>query len=44
LRLVARLPGGITYARAVQVTGDVRAVRVNGKLPGEPGYPLTFEE
>jgi hypothetical protein len=44
LRLIARLPGGIGYARPAQLTGDVRAIRVNGKLPNEPGYPLTFSE
>ncbi len=44
LRLIARLPGGIGYARPAQLTGDVRAVRVNGKLPNDPDYPLTFSE
>ncbi len=44
LRLIARLPGAISYARPAQLTGDVRAIRVNGKLPNDPGYPLTFSE
>lgn len=44
LRLIARLPGGIGYARPAQLTGDVRAVRVNGKLPNEPDYSLIFSE
>lgn len=44
LRLIARLPGGIGYARPAQLTGDVRAVRVDGKLPNEPDYPLAFSE
>ncbi len=44
LRLIARLPGGMTYARPAQLTGAVRAVRVNGKLPGDPDYPLIFCE
>jgi hypothetical protein len=44
LRLIARLPGGIGYARPSQLAGDVRAIRVNGKLPNEAGYPLTFGE
>ena len=44
LRLIARLPGGIGYARPSQLTSDVRAVRVNGKLPNDPDYPLTFSE
>lgn len=44
LRLIARLPGAIGYARTAQLTGDVRAIRVNGKLPNEPAYPLAFSE
>jgi hypothetical protein len=44
LRLIARLPGGIGYARPAQLTADVRAVRVNGKLPNDTDYPLVFSE
>lgn len=44
LRLIARLPGAIGYARPSQVAGDVRAIRVNGKLPNDPAYPLAFSE
>jgi len=44
LRLIARLPGGIGYARPAQLTSDVRAVRVNGKLPNEADYPLIFSD
>jgi hypothetical protein len=44
LRLIGRLPGAISYARPAQLTGEVRAVRVNGKLPSDPDYPLTFNE
>ena len=44
LRLIARLPGAIGYARPSQLTADVRAVRVNGKLPSDPGYALSFSE
>jgi hypothetical protein len=44
LRLIARLPGGIGYARPGQLTPEVRAVRVSGKLPSEGGYPLIFSE
>ena len=44
LRLIARLPGAIGYARSSQVAGDVRAIRVNGKLPNDPAYPLAFGE
>ena len=44
LRLIARLPGGIGYARPGQLTNDVRVIRVNGRLPNEARYPLTFSE
>lgn len=46
LRLVARLPGAISYARQAQLgtDTDVRAIRIDGKLPNEPGYPLSFAE
>ncbi len=44
LRLVSRSDGGIGYARPQQVTADVRVIRVDGKLPSESGYPLTFSE
>jgi hypothetical protein len=44
LRLVARLPGAVGYARPSQLTGEVRAIKVNGKLPNDPSYPLAFSE
>ena len=44
LRLVNRQTGGIGYARAPQVTSEVRVIRVDGKLPNEGGYPLQFSE
>jgi hypothetical protein len=44
LRLIDRLPGAISYARPAQLTAEVRAVRVNGKLPNDPDYPLAFSE
>jgi len=44
LRLVSRNSAGIGYARPAQLTGDVRVIRVDGKLPSEAGYPLQFSE
>lgn len=38
--LVVALPGSITFMRAGDVQGDLKVVRVDGKLPGEAGYPL----
>jgi len=44
LRLVSRTSAGIGYARPNQLTNDVRVVRIDGKLPSETGYPLSFNE
>ncbi len=38
--LVTALPGSIGFVTADQVTSGMKVLRVNGKLPGEPGYPL----
>jgi hypothetical protein len=43
LRVVERLPGAIGYVQAAHVRGDVRAVPVDGKLPGDAGYPVAFK-
>jgi hypothetical protein len=40
VRVVASFPGAITYVKADTVTSGVRVLRVDGKLPGEPGYLL----
>ncbi|MCL4523385.1 MAG: hypothetical protein M1453_00840 [Acidobacteria bacterium] len=39
-QLVATLPGAISFVDAKQVGSGVKVVRVDGKLPGEAGYPL----
>lgn len=39
-RVVEKLPGAIGYLRPTQLTNQVRAIRVNGKLPEDPGYPV----
>jgi len=44
LRLVAHSAGGIGYVRPGQVTSEVRALAIGGKLPNEAGYPLQFDE
>jgi len=40
LELVVAIPGSISFTDADQVTDDVRLVRIDGKLPGDDGYPL----
>jgi hypothetical protein len=40
LRVVASLPGAITYVDSKTSTNGVRVLRVDGKLPNDPGYLL----
>ena len=37
---VAAFPGGIALMNAQDVKPGIKVLRVNGRLPGEPGYPL----
>jgi len=38
--LVTALPGAIAFIDARDVRPGTKVVRVDGRLPGEPGYPL----
>jgi ABC-type phosphate transport system substrate-binding protein len=42
--LVTAIPGSITFMNSADVTGvndhRVKVIRIDGLLPGEPGYPL----
>ncbi len=40
LGLVTAIPGSITFMLASDVGPEVKTVRIDGKLPNEPGYPL----
>ena len=40
VELVVAIPGSISFIRADMASDDVKIVRVDGKLPTEPGYPL----
>jgi hypothetical protein len=40
VKLVGVFPGAITYVPAHAVTAEVKILRVDGKLPTDPGYPL----
>ncbi len=40
LEQVGRLPGAIALVAASAVTNGVKIVRIDGLLPGDPGYPL----
>lgn len=41
-RVVEKLPGAIGYLRPGQLSNEVRAIRVDGKLPEDPGYPVRY--
>jgi hypothetical protein len=41
-RVVARVDGGIGYVRVNEIRPDVKVVRVDGKLPKDPGYSLEY--
>jgi hypothetical protein len=41
-RVVEKLPGAIGYIRPAQLSSEVRAVRVDGKLPEDAGYPVRY--
>jgi len=38
--LLNRIPGAITFMDASQVGRGLKVVRIEGRLPGEKGYPL----
>jgi ABC-type phosphate transport system substrate-binding protein len=40
LELVIAIPGSISFVSADEVTDDVKVVKIDGKLPSDPGYPL----
>ena len=42
LRVVARLDGAVGYVRASDVTGDVKVLRIDGKMPGDAGYRVEY--
>jgi hypothetical protein len=40
VQLIPKLPGAIAYVPADQVMPGVKVVKIDGKKPGEAGYPL----
>lgn len=39
-QLVAALPGAVAFVAALDVTPEMKVLRINGKRPGDPGYSL----
>lgn len=44
LEFVASTPGAIAFIAASAVDDRVKPVTIDGRGPGDPGYPLAFEE
>ncbi len=42
-KFVFNVPGAIGYVRASEVDATVKAIRVDGRLPGEKGYGMQLE-
>ena len=40
MELVQNLPGSIAFVDASQIPRGVKVLKVDGRLPGEKGYPL----
>jgi len=40
-KVVAKLPGSISYVRQNELSNAVKLVKIDGKLPGDPGYPIS---
>jgi hypothetical protein len=38
--LVSVLPGSVAFVEASQVPKGLKILKIDGKLPGQPGYPL----
>lgn len=38
--LVTVIPGAIGFVPASEVGPDLKVIRIDGKLPGDEGYPL----
>ncbi|OGX28537.1 MAG: hypothetical protein A3B78_02940 [Omnitrophica WOR_2 bacterium RIFCSPHIGHO2_02_FULL_67_20] len=43
-RFVSQVPTAIGFIDAAMLDATVKALRIDGKLPGEPGYPLKDPE
>jgi hypothetical protein len=38
--LVAAIPGSVAFVDSTQVPKGLKALKIDGKLPGDKGYPL----
>jgi hypothetical protein len=40
-KVVAQVPGAIAYVRVSELSKNVKVVKIGGKKPTDPGYPIT---
>lgn len=40
IEIVAAVPGAVAFVDASKVPAGLKVIRIDGLLPGEPGYPL----
>lgn len=40
--LVSSIPGAVAFIDASQIPKGLKVVKINGRLPGEKGYPLRY--
>lgn len=38
--LVSQMPGAVAFVDAAQIPKGLKVLKINGLLPGQPGYPL----
>lgn len=41
-RVIAKLQGSVGYALLQELREDVKVLRIDGKLPNDPGYPIEY--
>jgi hypothetical protein len=41
-RVVAKLAGAVGYVRSSELRHDVKVLRIDGKAPTDPGYPIEY--
>jgi hypothetical protein len=43
IQFIMSAPGAIGYLRASDAVSSVKILRIDGKVPGEPGYPIKIK-
>ena len=43
LKTISETPGGLGYVKADEADDSVKVLKIDGKSPGEAGYPLSLK-